>query len=221
MSRKKNGESKQEQIPVFKPLTKGQKEYAESIDKNAITICIGPAGAGKSFVAAAKAIEYLRNNKVEKIIVIRAAVECSLEKMGAFPGDLQEKYEIYTIPIIEEIQKLATPSEIRTWQSHDKIEYTPVSFVGGRTFNNSFIILEEAGSCILEQLILVLTRLGQNSKMVISGDLNQSYISPHLRGGLLKIYEKLTNIDDIGLITLQREDIVRNDLISKILERLL
>lgn len=226
MSRKKNIENSpvveiKNLISVFKPLTIGQNEYAKCIDKNIITICVGHAGCGKTHIAAAKSIEYLRLGKIEKIIILRTAIESHIEKLGALPGLLEEKYNIYTVPISEEINKIATQSELKNWKSLNKIEYSPIQFIRGRTFENSFIIVEEANNCTFEQLILILTRLGKNSKMVISGDLKSSDLPKNMRGGLYEIYSKLSDIDGIGTISLHKEDVVRHGLISKILEKLL
>lgn len=207
-------------IPTVKPLTKGQDKYLKAIDNNSIVICFGAAGVGKTFLAAAKAVEYLRTGKVEKILITRAAVDFFHENIGTMPGYLDEKYEMYTIPIMEELSKLTTPAEFKSWKDQKKIEFSPVSLLRGRTFDNTFMIVEEASSCTYEQLKLILTRIGQNTRLIMAGDLAQSDLRKELQGGLEYIAQKVSHIDRIEVVSLQFSDIVRNDLIGQILQSL-
>lgn len=215
-----NEDTTKELIPIIKPKTKGQSDYIKSIEKNIITICLGPAGSGKTYLAAAKAVEYLRLNKVDKILITRAAVESFHEKLGALPGYLEEKYNLYTVPISEELSKVATSIELKLWKGQNKIEFSPIAPLRGRTFHRTFIIVEEASSCTLDQLTLIATRFGQGSKMVIAGDLKQSDLRREYRGGLEFLCERLDGCEDIGIVHLHYNDIVRNDLIGEILRRI-
>jgi len=207
--------------PTFKFLNPGQIKYSKSIEENRITICIGHAGCGKTFVPALKAVEYLRKERVDKLLVLRAAIQSKIEELGALKGDLKEKYEVYTIAFMNELHKIATRNEIKSWKSLGKIEFSPIEFTRGHTYSDTMIVLDEANCCTYEQLLLVLTRIGPNSKLVLSGDIYQSVLGKTLRGALEKVYNKLGGLDGIGLVELNKSDIVRSDLIGQILERLL
>lgn len=212
--------SKPDLIPLFKPLTKGQHEYVQSIDRNIITFVRAPAGAGKTAVACAKALEYLRLGKVERIVVTRPALE-SGQKLGYTPGTLQEKFSHFVTPLAEEFDKFSSQSEIKLFKSQNKIQYIPTAYLRGHNLHNAFVISDESASFTYTELLLILTRIGDNSKLIICADVRQSDLKEWERGAFEKIVSKLDGMQNVGVINLHRADIVRNTIIGEILDRLM
>jgi phosphate starvation-inducible PhoH-like protein len=203
----------------LKPRTNNQKEYVRSIAENTITFCHGVAGAGKSHIAIGMALEYLLEDKVKKIIITRPVVEAG-EKIGYLPGSFEEKINPYLLPLIDEIHHFIAPAHYIGLKTNYKIEVVPLGLMRGRNFHNCFIVADECQNASYEQLKMLLTRIGQNSKMVLTGDISQSDLSRHLQGGFYEMMNNLNNVEGIGISTLTDSDIVRNPIIAKILTKL-
>ena len=196
--------------------SKRQNDYLEILQRKQIIFAIGPAGTGKTFLAVAAAVSQLLENKFDRIILSRPAVEAG-EKLGFLPGDLKEKVDPYLRPLYDSLYDLM-PSEIalRKIQSAE-IEIAPLAFMRGRTLNNSFVILDEAQNATYNQIKMFLTRCGKNSRMVVTGDPSQTDLSKRSDSGLIKSTKILENIDDIEVINFDSKDIVRDEMITKII----
>ena len=196
--------------------SKRQNDYLEILQRKQIIFAIGPAGTGKTFLAVAAAVSQLLENKFDRIILSRPAVEAG-EKLGFLPGDLKEKVDPYLRPLYDSLYDLM-PSEIalRKIQSAE-IEIAPLAFMRGRTLNNSFVILDEAQNATYNQIKMFLTRCGKNSRMVVTGDPSQTDLSKRSDSGLIKSIKILENIDDIEVINFDSKDIVRDEMITKII----
>jgi phosphate starvation-inducible PhoH-like protein len=203
----------------LKPRTENQKEYIRTIAENTITFCQGLAGSGKTHIAIGMALEYLLENKVKKIIITRPVIEAG-EKIGYLPGTAEEKLHPYLLPILDEINHFISPALYATLKLNNKIEVVPLGLMRGRNFHNSFIVADECQNATYEQLKMLLTRTGTDSKMVLTGDAGQSDLHRHMRGGFTDIMSALNNVDGIGISELNGSDIVRNPIIVKILARL-
>ena len=213
----------QPQIPTYrnrlKPRSENQKEYIRTVAENSITFCQGVAGSGKSHIAIGMAIEYLLDNKVKKIIITRPVVE-SGEKIGYLPGTAEEKLHPYLLPLIDEINHFISTAQYTSLKLNNRIEVVPLGLMRGRNFHDSFIVADECQNASYEQLKMLITRLGNNSKMVLTGDVSQSDLNRHLQGGFYTLTHVLQGLENIGLATLDCSDIVRNPIIGKILNRL-
>ena len=196
--------------------SKRQNEYLEILQKKQIIFAIGPAGTGKTFLAVAAAVSQLLDNKFDRIILSRPAVEAG-EKLGFLPGDLKEKVDPYLRPLYDSLYDLI-PSEvaIRKIQSAE-IEIAPLAFMRGRTLNNSFVILDEAQNATHNQIKMFLTRCGKNSRMVVTGDPSQTDLNRKSDSGLIKSIKILEDIDDIEVISFDSKDIVRDEMVTKII----
>ena len=197
--------------------SKRQNDYLEILKKKQIIFAIGPAGTGKTFLAVAAAVSQLMENKFDRIILSRPAVEAG-EKLGFLPGDLKEKVDPYLRPLYDSLYDLM-PSDvaIRKIQSAE-IEIAPLAFMRGRTLNNSFVILDEAQNATYNQIKMFLTRCGKNSRMVVTGDPSQTDLTKQSDSGLIKSIRILEEIDDIEVINFNSKDIVRDEMVSKIIE---
>jgi phosphate starvation-inducible protein PhoH and related proteins len=198
------------------PRTPGQKRYVDAIRRNSITFGVGPAGTGKTFLAVALAAFYLRNHDVERIILVRPAVEAG-EKLGFLPGDLQEKVNPYLRPLFDGLLAMLGPEEFLHLQQKGAIEVAPLAYMRGRTLEKSFVILDEAQNTTIEQIKMFLTRLGFRSKMVVNGDVTQIDLPPHVRSGLVDAVRVLKDVPDIAQVTFGEEDVVRHDLVAAII----
>lgn len=203
----------------LKPRTENQKEYIRTIAENTITFCQGLAGSGKTHIAIGMAIEYLLEEKVKKIIITRPVLEAG-EKIGYLPGTAEEKLHPYLLPIIDEITYFISAAHYAGLKLNNKIEVVPLGLMRGRNFHDSFIVADECQNASYDQLKMLLTRTGNNSKMVLTGDIGQSDLSKHLRGGFEDMIGGLQGVDGIGISELTGVDIVRNPIIVKILNRL-
>jgi len=197
--------------------SKRQNDYLEILKKKQIIFAIGPAGTGKTFLAVAAAVSQLMENKFDRIILSRPAVEAG-EKLGFLPGDLKEKVDPYLRPLYDSLYDLM-PSDvaIRKIQSAE-IEIAPLAFMRGRTLNNSFVILDEAQNATYNQIKMFLTRCGKNSRMVVTGDPSQTDLTKQSDSGLIKSIRILEEIDDIEVINFNSKDIVRDEMVTKIIE---
>ena len=198
------------------PRSENQKKYFELLNNKDIVFADGPAGTGKTFVAVAKAASSLQDGKVKKIILSRPAVEAG-EKLGFLPGDLKEKVDPFLRPIYDALYEMLPYDQVEKKISNNVIEIAPIAFMRGRTLEDCFIILDEAQNTTRTQMKMFLTRLGRNSQMVIVGDSTQIDLVSKNDSGLMDASEKLTKINDIGFITLQEIDVVRHDVVRKII----
>ena len=203
----------------LKPRTENQKEYIRTIAENTITFCQGLAGSGKTHIAIGMALEYLLDEKVKKIIITRPVLEAG-EKIGYLPGTAEEKLHPYLLPILDEINYFISAAQYASLRLNNKIEVVPLGLMRGRNFHNAFIVADECQNASYEQLKMLLTRTGHDSKMVLTGDIGQSDLSRHLQGGFIDLIKMLDGLDGIGISELQAIDIVRNPIIAKILGRL-
>lgn len=200
----------------IRPKTAGQKEYVESIDKNTIVFGIGPAGTGKTYLAMAKAVQALQRKEVSRIILTRPAVEAG-ERLGFLPGTLSEKIDPYLRPLFDALHEMLDPDAVPRMIANGTIEVAPLAYMRGRTLNDSFIILDEAQNTTAEQMKMFLTRLGFNSKMVVTGDITQV----DLQGGVsgLRVASRvLANVDDVHFSQMSSADVIRHPLVGKIVD---
>ncbi len=201
----------------IKCKTVGQKKYVDLMKKNTITFGVGPAGTGKTYLAVAIAVNAYKSKQVEKIILTRPAVEAG-EKLGFLPGDLQEKVNPYLRPLYDALQEMLGLDSYSKMMERGTIEIAPLAYMRGRTLNNAFVILDEAQNTTREQIKMFLTRLGEGSKMVITGDLTQIDLPKGLTSGLKHAIKILKDINDIGIIRLNERDVVRHPLVQKIVK---
>jgi len=197
--------------------TAGQQEYVDSMRKNRLTIAIGPAGTGKTYLAIALAVLALRNKEVERIILTRPAVEAG-EKLGFLPGDMAQKIDPYLRPLYDALYDLMGQDAYQSLIDKGIIEVAPLAFMRGRTLNDAFIILDEAQNTTGEQTKMFLTRMGKNAKCVVVGDLTQIDLPAGKPSGLRIAQEVLQGIAEIGIVSLSRLDVVRNDLVQRIVQ---
>lgn len=200
-----------------KPKTLGQKQYVEAIRNNTITIGVGPAGTGKTYLAVAQAVSAFRAKQVNRIILTRPAVEAG-EKLGFLPGDLQQKVDPYLRPLYDALFDMLGAENFQKCQERGDIEVAPLAYMRGRTLDDSFIILDEAQNTTPEQMKMFLTRLGFNSKAVVTGDITQIDLPEGKKSGLKDAVKILKNIDDIAISRLTGKDVVRHRLVQEIIK---
>jgi len=203
---------------LIKPRSKRQIEYFDLVKKRQMVFCCGPAGTGKTYLAVAFAVSMLKTGAIEKIILTRPAVEAG-ERLGFLPGDLKEKIDPFLRPIYDALNDMLPFSEVMKKIESGFIEIAPLAFMRGRTLSNSFIILDESQNTTSVQMKMFLTRLGENSKMVINGDLSQVDLPSGTRSGLRESINILKGTKDIGFIEFTDKDVVRNPLVSKIVSK--
>ena len=199
-----------------KPKTLGQKKYIDAIQNNTITFGIGPAGTGKTYLAVALAVRAFRDEQVSRIILTRPAVEAG-EKLGFLPGDLQDKVDPYLRPLYDAMFDMMGPENFQRNMEKGTIEVAPLAYMRGRTLDDSFIILDEAQNTTPEQMKMFLTRLGFNSKAIVTGDVTQIDLPNAGRSGLVEAVKVLKNIDDIAIMRLTEKDVVRHKLVQDII----
>jgi len=203
----------------LKPKTKNQEEYIRVVTENDVTFCTGPAGTGKTAVAVGLACDYLLDKRVEKIIVTRPVIE-SGKGLGFLPGTFEEKIHPYLVPVIEEMTYRLNSNRVQSYRDDGKIEVCPLEYMRGRNFHNCFMILDEAQNATFEQLKMFITRIGWDSKAVINGDIDQTDLIKRDQGGLEEFLDRLDQVDGVGIAELTEDDIIRNKIISKILNAL-
>ncbi|MBN2589720.1 MAG: PhoH family protein [Sedimentisphaerales bacterium] len=202
---------------AIKPNTKGQMKYVQTMLKNDLTFCIGPAGTGKTYLAVAIAVSMLKKKQIRRIVLARPAVEAG-EKLGFLPGDLQAKVNPYLRPLFDAIEDMMEFNQMRKLMDLDIIEIIPLAFMRGRTLNESVIICDEAQNTSPMQMLMVLTRLGQGSKMIITGDITQIDLPAGQKSGMIEAIETLRRIKGIGYVQLSQTDIVRHKLVQNIVQ---
>lgn len=202
---------------IVRPRTVGQKKYIESIGQNTIVLGIGPAGTGKTYLAVAMAVKAFRNHEIKKIILTRPAVEAG-EKLGFLPGDLQDKVDPYLRPLYDALFDMFGAESFQRYMEKGIIEVAPLAYMRGRTLDDAFIILDEAQNTTSEQIKMFLTRLGNESKMVITGDITQIDLPDSKRSGLVEAMKVLKGIDDICIHKFTEKDVVRHKLVQDIIK---
>jgi phosphate starvation-inducible PhoH-like protein len=200
----------------IRPKTLGQKLYVDSIDQNTIVFGVGPAGTGKTYLAMAKAVQALQRKEVSRIILTRPAVEAG-ERLGFLPGTLNDKIDPYLRPLFDALHEMLDPESVPKLLASGTIEVAPLAYMRGRTLNDAFIILDEAQNTTPEQMKMFLTRLGFNSKMVVTGDVTQIDL-PNGTSGLRTALEVLGEVDDMSVSFLTSDDVVRHSLVAKIID---
>ena len=217
-------ETMQTDVLVFGPhgksvraRTANQKKMVQSVDQNDIVFAIGPAGTGKTYTAVALAVRALKNKQVKKIILTRPAVEAG-ENLGFLPGDLKEKIDPYLRPLYDALDDMIPADKLGYYMTTRTIEIAPLAYMRGRTLDNAFIILDEAQNATDLQLKMFLTRIGAHAKAIITGDITQIDLPPKIRSGLEKSVRILANIDGIGHVVLNEEDVVRHKLVKAIIK---
>ena len=194
-----------------------QFKYIETIDNSTITFGIGPAGTGKTFLAVASAVKMYNDEKIKKIVLTRPAVEAG-ERLGYLPGDLSQKIDPYLVPLFDSLEYFFGNETLQYLIDKRNIEIVPLAYMRGRTLNNACIILDEAQNATVSQIKMFLTRLGEDSKMIITGDETQIDLNNKDFSGLKKTRKSLSNIEEISVVEFKNSDIVRNKIVSKILE---
>jgi phosphate starvation-inducible protein PhoH and related proteins len=198
-----------------KTLKQGQ--YVQAIRNHDLTFGIGPAGTGKTYLATVLAVQALLSNKYERLILTRPAVEAG-EKLGFLPGDLQQKVDPYLRPLYDALHDFIEPEKITSLMERQVIEVAPIAYMRGRTLNRAFVIVDEAQNTTAAQMKMLLTRLGNQSKMVVTGDLSQTDLLPHQTSGLDMAEQILSNVEGIAFCHLTRADVVRHSLVQRIVE---
>ncbi len=200
---------------LLAPKTVNQRRYVEAIEKHDLTFGIGPAGTGKTYLAVAMAVAALLSKQVSRILLTRPAVEAG-EKLGFLPGTLQEKVDPYLRPLYDALFDMIEPDKVERLLEKNTIEVAPIAFMRGRTLNDAFIIVDESQNCTPDQMKMVLTRLGFNSKMVVTGDITQIDLPGGKRSGLIEVCEVLKNVEGVSFVHFDDTDVVRHSLVQRI-----
>jgi phosphate starvation-inducible protein PhoH and related proteins len=202
---------------MLAPKTVNQRRYLEAIERNDLVLGVGPAGTGKTYLAVAMAVSALLSKRVSRIILTRPAVEAG-ERLGFLPGTLQEKVDPYLRPLYDALFDMMESEKVDKLLERNTIEVAPIAFMRGRTLNDSFIILDEAQNSTTEQMKMVLTRTGFNSKMVVNGDITQIDLPPGKRSGLIDALEVLRGVEGISFVQFDERDVVRHNLVQRIVK---
>jgi phosphate starvation-inducible protein PhoH and related proteins len=197
--------------------TDGQARYLKSLRENELVFCIGPAGTGKTFLAVANAVAMLRQGRIKKLVLVRPAVEAG-EHLGFLPGDLEAKINPYLRPLLDALHDLLPYDQIRRYMGNDLIEIAPLAYMRGRTLNESYIILDEGQNATVPQMKMFLTRMGQDSRIVVTGDTTQVDLPTEVVSGLADAVDRLGSVPGIGIVALNKSDIVRHPLVQAIVE---
>ncbi len=200
---------------LIHPRTRGQADYLRTIRENALVFCTGPAGTGKTYLAVATAVEALRAHRVRKLVLVRPAVEAG-ESLGFLPGDLQAKINPYLRPLLDALGDMIDRDQVQRYMDEDVIEVVPLAYMRGRTLNNAFIIMDEAQNTTVAQMKMFLTRMGEGSQVVVSGDTTQIDLPPHTKSGLIDALSRLRDIEGFAKVHLSTEDIVRHRIVQDI-----
>src|SRR5579871_2823459 len=202
---------------MIRPRTDGQARYVQAMRDNDVTLCIGPAGTGKSYLAVGMAVNMLRQALIKRIVLVRPAVEDG-ERLGYLPGDLIAKINPYLRPLFDALNEMMEPEQVRYYMENDIIEIAPLAYMRGRTLSNAVIILDEGQNTTVPQMKMFLTRMGHNSKIIITGDVTQVDLPRTIRSGLIDAAHRLRNIERLAVIQLAEADIVRHPLVQKIVK---
>jgi phosphate starvation-inducible PhoH-like protein len=199
------------------PRTRGQDAYVAAMQKNAMTFAIGPAGTGKTFLAAAHAVAELRRGAYRKLVLCRPAVEAG-ERLGFLPGDIEAKVNPYLRPLYDALFALLDAQQVRRYIDQDVIEIAPLAYMRGRTLERAFIILDEAQNTTPKQMQMFLTRMGLHSRIVVTGDITQIDLPPGQKSGLVHAIRILDGVDGIGIVRMTRSDIVRHPVVQRVVD---
>ena len=199
----------------LRPRTDGQGRYVQAMKTHDVVLCVGPAGTGKTYLAVGWAVTLLRTGQVKKIVLVRPAVEAG-ERLGFLPGDLIAKINPYLRPLFDSLNDIMEPEIVKKYLENDIIEILPLAYMRGRTLSNACIILDEGQNATCTQMKMFLTRMGLNSKIVVTGDMSQVDLPGNVRSGLIDAVQRLQNVEGISVLTLEEADIVRNPLVMKI-----
>lgn len=202
---------------IIRPKTLGQKKYVDAIKRSSIVFGVGPAGTGKTYLAVALAVYALKNKEIDKIILTRPAVEAG-EKLGFLPGDMNEKVDPYLRPLFDALQEMMGQDAYLRHIERGSIEIAPLAYMRGRTLSNSFIILDEAQNTTKEQMKMFLTRMGENSRIVVTGDVTQIDLPKNVKSGMIDAIEVLDGVDGIEIVKLTAKDVVRHELVTRIIQ---
>jgi phosphate starvation-inducible PhoH-like protein len=202
---------------VIRPRSHGQARYLQALRQNELVFCVGPAGTGKTYLAVALAVSLLRQGRIKKIVLVRPAVEAG-EHLGFLPGDLEAKINPYLRPLLDALHDLMNYDQIRRYTDNDLIEIAPLAFMRGRTLNDAVIILDEGQNATVPQMKMFLTRMGQDARIVVTGDVTQVDLPPEVPSGLADAIEKLKDVPGVGIAFLDRSDIVRHPLVQAIVD---
>lgn len=201
---------------VIKARTPNQKKIVQAIKKNDLAFVIGPAGTGKTYVSVALAVKALKNKEVKKLVITRPAVEAG-ESLGYLPGDLKEKIDPYLRPIYDALEDMIPPDKLNYYYETNIIEIAPLAYMRGRTLHHAFILLDEAQNTTPMQMKMFMTRMGEGSKMIITGDRSQIDLPKNQKSGLIDAIDILKNVDGISIIELSKKDVMRHKLVEKII----
>lgn len=199
------------------PRTAGQFEYIEAIRQNDITLSIGPAGSGKTYLAVAMAVNALRQDQVRKIVLVRPAVEAG-ERLGFLPGDMHAKLNPYLRPLLDALNDILSYEQVKRYLEADVIEIVPLAYMRGRTLNSTFMILDEGQNTTITQMKMFLTRMGHDSKIVVTGDVTQIDLPPEVPSGLIDAFGRLGHLPGLSCVELTTQDIVRHRLVGEIVK---
>lgn len=202
---------------IIRPKTLGQKKYVDAIKKSSIVFGVGPAGTGKTYLAVALAVYAFKNREIDKIILTRPAVEAG-EKLGFLPGDMNEKVDPYLRPLFDALQEMMGQDAYLRHIERGSIEIAPLAYMRGRTLSNSFIILDEAQNTTREQMKMFLTRMGENSRIVVTGDVTQIDLPKNVKSGMIDAIEVLDGVEGIDIVKLTSKDVVRHELVTRIIQ---
>jgi phosphate starvation-inducible protein PhoH and related proteins len=200
-----------------RPRTDGQSRYVAAMRENDVVFAIGPAGTGKTYLAVAVAVTLLRQGAIKKIVLVRPAVEAG-ERLGFLPGDIAAKINPYLRPLLDALNDMMEPEQVKRYMENDIIEIAPLAFMRGRTLNAAVIILDEGQNTTVPQMQMFLTRMGHGSKIIVTGDVTQVDLPKNTRSGLIDATHRLENLDRIGVIQLGEKDIVRHPLVQAIVK---
>ncbi len=199
----------------IRPQNESQKEFMDAVDEFSMVVAMGPAGTGKTYVAIAKAVEALEKGEVSRIVLSRPAIEAG-ESLGFLPGDLEEKLSPYLRPLYDALSDRLSTKRLKALMAENLIEIAPIAYMRGRTLNNAYVVIDEAQNCTYVQLKMLLTRLGWNSTMVITGDPNQSDLLPGI-SGLADVATKLDDLKNVSVIRFTDVDVVRHPLVAEMI----
>lgn len=205
----------QRYVKNVSPRSEGQKRLMDAIDRHNLVMALGPAGTGKTYLAISKAVEAFEKGQVGRIVLTRPAVEAG-ESLGYLPGEMEDKIAPYLRPLFDSLTDRMGGRNLKTMMKNGEIEIAPVGFMRGRTLNNAFVVIDEAQNCTYTQIKMLLTRMGWHSTMVVTGDPDQSDLLPGM-SGLADISSKLEALDNVGVVRLKDEDVVRHPLVAEML----
>jgi phosphate starvation-inducible PhoH-like protein len=198
-----------------RPRTDGQARYVRAMRDNDMVFCVGPAGTGKTYLAVGMAVNMLKQNRIKRICLVRPAVEAG-ERLGFLPGDIVAKINPYLRPLFDSLNDMLEPDQVRRYMDNDIIEIVPLAFMRGRTLNQAAIILDEGQNTTISQMKMFLTRMGNGSKIIVTGDVTQVDLPRQTRSGLVDAVHRLRDIERIGIVHLEKADIVRHPLVQRV-----